>query len=95
MCWSPKVKTPKVSMPQNAPAPAPISETPAGIKFGDDEDKESSKSGIESVKITPDADNQNNSEQSTNFGAPVATGAKASGGFATGMIKKAAGSIRK
>lgn len=98
MCWSPKVKTPKVSMPQTAPTAAPVSDTPASIQFGDDEDtsKEVSKTGIGSVKVDLEAENQNNTEQSTNFGAPIATGSKATGSFMSGTLKKSvAGAIRK
>lgn len=98
MCWSPKVKTPKVTMPQTAPTAAPVSDTPAAVQFGDDEDtsKEISKTGIGSVKVDLEAENKNNTEASTNFGAAIPTGSKATGSFATGSIKKSlAGSIRK
>lgn len=99
MCWSPKVKTPKVSMPQTAPTAAPVSDTPASIQFGDDDDKgtEISKTGVGSVKVDLEAEDKNNAEGSTNFGAVIPTGSKATGGsFMSGTLKKSvAGAIRK
>ncbi|NBK20417.1 MAG: hypothetical protein EOM68_00110 [Spirochaetia bacterium] len=98
MCWKPKIKTPNIKMPQQAPAAAPVVETPAAVQFGDEDDSsKSSEKGVASVTIKPEAENQNNTEASTNFGAPIPTGSKSTGQtFSKGLIGKAtASAIRK
>lgn len=60
MCFSPKIKTPKVNTNSiQAPAPAPLTEEVKGVEFGGsdetksekDSDNTSSKSGRSSLKV--------------------------------------------
>ena len=63
MCWSPKIKTPKVNTNQvRAVDPAPLTEEPKGILFGGDDDtdkatgtsSEVSTGGKKSLKVKLD-----------------------------------------
>lgn len=94
MCWGAKVKTPAVSMPNTAPAPAPVSEAPQGVAFGDDDNSKPSETGINSVKVDLATD-KNTTESSTNFGAPIPTGSQSTGLKIQGVSKALAGAIRK
>lgn len=57
MCFSPKIKTPKVDTNQvRAVDPAPLTEEPKGILFGGDEDSSTSSevSGRKDLKVERD-----------------------------------------
>ncbi|MDD1013856.1 putative phage head protein [Pseudomonas rubra] len=54
MCFSSKVKQPKVS-PQSIAAPAPVAEeAPKGVEFGDDSSSDNSDTtdGVKDLKVT-------------------------------------------
>lgn len=59
MCWSPKIKIPKVNMPaapQNIQAPPPATPiaTPKGVEFGgDDKDSDDTKQPTSSSSSSP------------------------------------------
>ncbi len=49
MCFSPKIKTPKVDTNQvRAVDPAPLTEEPKGILFGGEDDTDAAKDGVSS-----------------------------------------------
>lgn len=49
MCFSPKIKTPKVDTNQvRAVDPAPLTEEPKGILFGGEDDADAAKDGMSS-----------------------------------------------
>lgn len=93
MCWAAKVKTPAVTTPTAVPAPAPLTEAPKGVEFGGDEDssKGSETSGVKSVTVKPNTEGSNSSETSTNFGAAIPTGSKASSFSASALKGKLGG----
>lgn len=54
MCFSPKMKAPKVDT-TTVPEPAPLTEEPKGVQYGEDEDSNSTTpevSGRKSLKVT-------------------------------------------
>lgn len=53
MCFSPKMKTPKVNTAAIVPPPAPLDETPAGVQFGG-EGKDGNETEAEKARIDLD-----------------------------------------
>lgn len=90
MCWSPKIKTPKVDTAKvRAVDPAPLTEEPKGILFGGDDDENSSgtssevpTSGKKSLKVKLD-DSVEKSKQADN-----AAKKKTKSGIRTSVLKK-------
>lgn len=91
MCWSPKIKTPKVDTTKaRAVDPAPLTEEPKGILFGgdDDTDKDNGTSsevptgGKKSLKVKLD-DSVEKSKKADN-----AAKNKSKAGIRTGIFKK-------
>ncbi|QHJ79941.1 MAG: hypothetical protein [Caudoviricetes sp.] len=61
MCFSPKIKAPKIDTSQvRAIDPEPLTEQPKGILFGGDEDTGSQLSGRKDLKVKKEADKQTN-----------------------------------
>lgn len=58
MCWSPKIKTPKVDT-STIPEPAPLTEQPSGVVFGGTDDSNSTSNaettGRKSLTVTKTA----------------------------------------
>lgn len=53
MCFSPKMKTPKVNTAAIVPPPAPLDDTPAGVQFGG-EGKDGNETEAEKARIDLD-----------------------------------------
>lgn len=89
MCWSPKIKTPKVDTNKvRAVDPAPLTEEPKGILFGGDDDTDSGTSsevptgGKKSLKVKLD-DSVEKSKKADN-----AAKNKTKSGIRTSVFKK-------
>lgn len=89
MCFSPKIKTPKVNTEQmRAIDPAPLTEEPKGILFGGDDDNETGTSsevpqgGKKSLKVKLD-DSVEKSKK-----ADSAASKKSKSGIRTSVFKK-------
>lgn len=88
MCFSPKIKTPKVKTDNiRAIDPAPLTEEPKGILFGGDEDdsgtsSEVSTGGKKSLKVKLD-DSVEKSKKADN-----AASKKSKSGIRTSVMKK-------
>lgn len=57
MCFSPKMKVPKVNTAAIVPPPTPLDETPAGVKFGG-EGKEGNETEAEKARIDLDEEEE-------------------------------------
>lgn len=90
MCWSPKIKTPKVKTESiRAIDPAPLTEEPKGILFGGEEDNDSGTSsevptgGKKSLKVKLD-DSVEKSKKADSDAAKK----KSKSGIRTSVFKK-------
>lgn len=65
MCFSPKIKVPKVEAQAIVPPPVPLLDDPTGVKFGGEDDAYESKEGEDNGRIELDKDVKKTTSSST------------------------------
>ncbi|QQG33603.1 hypothetical protein [Pectobacterium phage PcCB251] len=91
MCWSPKIKTPKVNTESmRAIDPAPLTEEPKGVLFGGEDENDSGTStevptgGKKSLKVKLDESVEKSKKADSNDAAKK----KSKSGIRTSVFKK-------